>query len=523
MIFRSPYPEIAIPETPLTPFVLRHAERLADKPALIDGPTGRIVTFGQFAESVRCAAAGLAARGYGKGDVFAFLAPNSIEFAIAFHAMASIGGIAAPINPSFTVEEIAHQMRDTGPYCLFTAPELLDRARQAALGADIREFIVFGEATGATAFASLLHCEGPVPVVAIDPRKDVVAILCSSGTTGLPKGVQVTHYNLVAGVCLIAATCPTDELDTLPGQLPFFHCFGLIVTVSLGLAQGARSVVMPRYDFPQFLRIAQDYRVTRAYLVPPMVLALAKHPMVDDYDLSALRSIVCGAAPLGEDLARACEARLGCRVKQLYGMTEIPPSHMAPDDLEPGQVGTVGPCCPNVECKIVDVLTGSELGPNEQGEICVRGPNATKGYRNQPDATAQLIDAEGWVHTGDIGSVDVDGYLTVVDRLKELIKYKAYQVAPAELEAILLAHPAVADAAVIPSPDDEAGEVPKAFVVLKTEATAEELMAFVAARVAPYKKVRRVEFVEQIPKSPSGKILRRVLVERERAAVLIPV
>jgi acyl-CoA synthetase (AMP-forming)/AMP-acid ligase II len=520
MLFRSPYPEIAIPETPITSFVLRHAARLADRPALIDGPTGRTVTFGQFAESVHRAAAGLAACGYRKGDVFTILAPNSIEFAVAFHAIATIGGIAAPINPSLTVDEITHLLRDTGPCCLFTVPELLDKAREAAIGTGIREVIVFGEAPGTTPFAALLNCDGPVPRVAIDPREDVAAILCSSGTTGLPKGVQLTHDNLIASVCQFAATCPTDERDTLPGHLAFFHAFGLFVTVNLGFAQGARSVVMPRFDLAQFLQIAQDYRVTRAYFTPPTVLLLAKHPIVDDFDLSALRWIICAAAPLGEDLARACAERLGCVVKQGYGMTEIAPSHLAPDDLDPRKVGTVGPCVPNVECKIVDIVTGAELGPHQQGEVWVRGPNQTKGYLNRPDATAALIDAEGWVHTGDIGSCDADGYLTVVDRLKELIKYKAYQVAPAELEAVLLAHPAVADAAVVPSPDEDAGEVPKAFVVLEREATSEELMAFVATRVAPYKKVRRVEFVEQIPKSPSGKILRRILVERERAALL---
>jgi len=310
------------------------------------------------------------------------------------------------------------------------------------------------------------------------------------------------------------------EDETLPGHLAFFHLFGLAIAVNLGPSLGVRSVVLPRFDLCQFLQVAQDYRVTRAYLVPPMVLALAKHPVVDDYDLSALKTIVCAAAPLGVQVARACEERLGCRVTQAYGLTEIAPSHHAPEKIDPSKLGTVGPCAPNTECRIVDVLTGAELSPDQQGEIWLRGPAQTKGYLNRPEATAQLIDADDWIHTGDIGSVDVDGYLTVIDRLKELIKYKAYQVAPAELEAVLLSHPAVADAAVIPSPDEDAGEVPKAFVVLKDDATADELMAFVASRVAPYKKVRRVEFVELIPKSPTGKILRRILVEQERAALL---
>jgi acyl-CoA synthetase (AMP-forming)/AMP-acid ligase II len=357
-----------------------------------------------------------------------------------------------------------------------------------------------------------------LPHVAIDAREDVVVILSSSGTTGLPKSVQLTHFNLVALVCQVAALEGIGEDDPLPGYLPFFHIFGVGLTLNLALAQGARSILMPRFELVPFLRAVQDHRMTHVYIVPPIALALAKQPVVDDYDLSSLKTILCGAAPLGEEVARACETRLGCRVKQGYGMTETGPTHWSPDDSDPAKIGRVGPCTPNTECKIVDVLTGGELGEGEEGEIWVRTPAMMKGYRNRPDETARTIDVDGWLRTGDIGSVDIDGYLTVVDRLKDLIKYKAHQIAPAELEAVLLAHPAVADAAVIPSPDDEAGEVPKAFVVLKSEASADDLMAFVATRVAPYKKVRRMEFVAQIPKSSTGKILRRMLVERERAA-----
>jgi acyl-CoA synthetase (AMP-forming)/AMP-acid ligase II len=241
---------------------------------------------------------------------------------------------------------------------------------------------------------------------------------------------------------------------------------------------------------------------------------------VDDYDLSALKTIACAAAPLGRDVALACARRLDCRVKQLYGMTEVGATHIAPDDVDPAKLASVGPCAPNAECKVVDLLTGHEVGPGEDGELCVRTPAMMRGYLNRPETTAQTIDGDGWLHTGDIGHADADGYFYIVDPLKELIKYKGGQVAPAELEAILLAHPAVADVAVVPSPDEAAGEVPKAFVVARAETSADELMDFVATRVAPYKKVRRLEFVEQIPKSPSGKILRRLLVERERAAAL---
>jgi acyl-CoA synthetase (AMP-forming)/AMP-acid ligase II len=274
---------------------------------------------------------------------------------------------------------------------------------------------------------------------------------------------------------------------------------------------------MPRFDLEQYLQIAQQYGVTILHLVPPVVLALSKHPIVSNYDLSKVRGALSAAAPLGEPVAQAFIERLGAPVIQAYGMTEVSgASHLGPSEPSKNRPASAGRCVPNIECRVVDVGSGAELGPNEQGEIQVRGPIVMKGYLNRPDATAATIDADGWLRTGDIGYVDEEGYFYIVDRAKELIKYKGLQVAPAELEAILLAHPAVADGAVIGIPDEEAGEVPKAFVVTKAEVTAEQLMAYIAERVAPHKKVRAVEFVEQIPKSLTGKILRRVLIEQER-------
>jgi acyl-CoA synthetase (AMP-forming)/AMP-acid ligase II len=247
------------------------------------------------------------------------------------------------------------------------------------------------------------------------------------------------------------------------------------------------------------------------------VLALSKHPVVDNYDLTSLRTIFCGAAPLDENLTRACMERLNCQIRQGYGMTETSPvTHSSPSDPARVRFGSVGVCAPNTECKIIDLENGAALGPNEKGEVCVRGPQIMKGYLNRAEATAQTIDAEGWLHTGDIGYANEEHHFFIVDRAKELIKYKGFQVPPAELEAVLLTHPAIADAAVIPCIDDEAGEVPKAFVVLRGEATAKEIIDFVTERVAPYKKIRSVEFIDKIPKTASGKILRRMLVERDR-------
>jgi acyl-CoA synthetase (AMP-forming)/AMP-acid ligase II len=302
------------------------------------------------------------------------------------------------------------------------------------------------------------------------------------------------------------------------GILPFFHIYGMIVVMSLALSKGATVVSMPRFDLEQFLSIVEKYKVTFAPLAPPIVLALAKHPLVDKFNLSSLRLIISGAAPLGADVEKACADRLGCFVTQGYGMTESSPVlHFRPMPEGKEKLGSIGQIAPNTEVMVTDVSTREPLGPNQEGEIWARGPQVMKGYLNNPAATASTVDREGWLRTGDIGYVDGDGYFYIVDRLKELIKYKGYQVAPAELEAVLLSHPAVADAAVIGVADEEAGEAPKAFVVLKGEASADELMTYVAGRVAPYKRLRSLEFIQQVPKSASGKILRRILVDQERA------
>jgi acyl-CoA synthetase (AMP-forming)/AMP-acid ligase II len=517
MIFRGPFPEVSIPDIPLTEFVLRNAKERGDKPALIEGPTGRIVTYSQLSDAVGSVAASLAARGFKKGEVFGILSPNIPEYAIIFHAVASLGGINTPINPLYTEQEVAHQLKDAGARFLVTAPSFIEKAREAAQAANIEELFVFGEAPGATPFASLLYSDDAFPEVDINPREDIVALPYSSGTTGLPKGVMLTHYNLVANLCQMDGLGYFTKDDTLICVLPLFHIYGLMVVLNLGLYKGATVVTLPRFELEQFLKTLRDYEVTLAHLVPPIVLALSKHPIVDNYKLKKLKTIFCGAAPLDEKLTRACMGRLDCQIRQGYGMTETSPvTHSSPADPAQVKFGSVGVPAPNTECKIVSLESGEPLGPNQEGELYVRGPQIMKGYLNRAEATASTIDPEGWLHTGDIAYADRDGHFYIVDRAKELIKYKGFQVPPAELEAVLLTHPAIVDAAVIPCPDDEAGEVPKAFVVLKGEATEKEIIEFVACRVAPHKKIRSVEFIKTIPKSASGKILRRVLVQAER-------
>ncbi|MGA8924198.1 MAG: 4-coumarate--CoA ligase family protein [Candidatus Dormiibacterota bacterium] len=520
MIFKSPHPDVTIPHIALTPFVFEKAERLSDKVAIVEAGTGRSYTYGRLSTGVRQLAAGLHARGFHKGDVLAIMSPNLPEYPIAFHGVARAGGINTTLNPTYTADEIAFQLNDSRARLLVTVPPLVGKAQEAAARSMVEEIIVFGEAEGAVPFASLL-VDGPAPNVEIDPAEDLVALPYSSGTTGFSKGVMLTHRNLVANLVQSAACIEIAEDEKLMAFLPFFHIYGMTVIMNAGLRHGATLVTMPRFELEPCLKAVQEYRVTRFFLVPPIVVALAKSPIVENYDLSSIKRAFSGAAPLDAETATAVSRRIGCRLSQGYGLTETSPvTHCVPDSYPEVVAGSVGPSLPNTECKIVDVATGKELGRNDDGEIWIRGPQVMKGYLNNPDATLASIDSDGFFHTGDIGHIDDHDEYFIVDRLKELIKYKGFQVAPAELEALLLSHPMVADVAVIGVHDEEGEEVPKAFVVLKEPVAPEELMEFVASRVAPHKKVRRVEIVDQIPKSPTGKILRRVLRDKEKAGAV---
>jgi acyl-CoA synthetase (AMP-forming)/AMP-acid ligase II len=514
-IHRGPEPDVDIPETSISSFVLETAAERGEKPALVDGPSGRGLTYADLERSVRSLAAGLAGRGFGKDDVLGVYMPNIPEYAIAFHGAAAAGGMCTTVNPLYTADELGHQLDDSGARLLLTVPPFLDAARNATADREVEVFVV-GEAD-APSVAELMGDPESAPTPAIDPEADIAVLPYSSGTTGLPKGVMLSHRNLVANLCQVQECFPIAEDDTLIGVLPFFHIYGMTVIMNQGLRAGATIVTMPRFDLDGFLSLVARHGVTRAYVVPPIALALAKHPAVDEHDLSSVQTIMSGAAPLGADLSEQVASRLGCTVIQGYGLTETSPvTHVIRPDGEnrPGSIGQPLPC---TECRLVDPESGADVSEGERGELWMRGPQVMQGYLNNPEATAGTLDEEGWLHTGDIATVDADGYFQIVDRLKELIKYKGFQVAPAELEALLITHPAVGDVAVIGVADEEAGELPKAVVVpAGDELDADELMAWVSERVAPQKRIRLVETAEEIPKSPSGKILRRVLVERER-------
>ncbi len=516
MVFTSPLPDVEIPDVPLTEYVLARADELGDKPALVDGPTGRTLTYAGLAAGVRSLAGGLVARGFAKGETLALLSPNIPEYAVIFHGVAMAGGVITTINPTYTEGEVHKQLVDSHATILVTIPMFLEIATQAAEGTDVAEIFVLGEAEGARPVTELFGAP-LAEQVPVSPD-DVIALPYSSGTTGLSKGVMLSHRNLVANVAQTLGGANVREDEKFIAFLPFFHIYGMQVLMNTGLRAGATVITMPRFELEDFLRLHQEYGITRSFVAPPVVVALAKHPMVDQYDLSKLEQVFSGAAPLSAELALEAGARLGCEVVQGYGMTEMSPvSHLTPPGMS--KPGSCGVTAPNTEVRIVDPVTQQELGIDQDGEVVVRGPQVMLGYLGNQAATDAMLEKDGWLHTGDIGHYDSDGHLFVVDRLKELIKYKGFQVPPAELEALLLTHPAVADAAVVGLPDDEAGEIPVAHVVLRqgASATPEEIQEFVAGQVAHYKQVRKVVITDAIPKSASGKILRRVLRDQDVA------
>ncbi|MEU3270635.1 AMP-binding protein [Saccharomonospora sp. NPDC006951] len=515
MNYRSPLPDITVPEHTLTGYVLGEAERFGDAPALVDGVTGETLGYRELARQVAGGAAGLAELGVGEGDIVALMSHNQPRYAVAVHAVLETGAAVAPVNPVLTHDEIGALLTAANASVLITSAEAAEKAVAAAASAGLRHVIVFGRYPGALAFDEVLASQAPPPRAGIDPATALAILPFSSGTTGKAKGVKLTHRNLVANLAQTRAGWRITSSDVMAAVLPFFHIYGFTIILNSGLLAGATVLTLPRFEPRSYLDALAKHRVTRAYFAPPMVLALAEAPGVEQRDLGALRYAFCGAAPLDTGATERAERRLGCRIRQGYGMTEASPgTHQVFDEeFERTPAGSVGVLSPSTLARLVRPGTDEDVPEGETGELLISGPQVMAGYLDDPGATSATITGK-WLHTGDLARVDEHGFFWIVDRLKELIKYKGYQVAPAELESVLLGHPRVADAAVIGIAHAEGGEAPKAFVVRDGELTAGELMEWVAARVAPYKKVREVEFVAGIPKSPTGKILRRVLKER---------
>jgi acyl-CoA synthetase (AMP-forming)/AMP-acid ligase II len=532
MSFASPFPEVDIPSTSVYDFLFGEIDDAdLDRVALVDTKSGRQTTYREMVARIDTFAGGLSGRGIGVGDVVGLLAPNSSAFAVAFHGILRSGATATTINALFTPKDIAKQLTDSQARMLVTVTPLLAQAEEAAAAAGLADadlVVLDGEGQNAGRHPNaidLLAAGLPAPQVNFAPSSHLAVLPYSSGTTGNPKGVMLTHRNLVANVAQIQPLHGMVENDVILAVLPFFHIYGMTVLLNAALHARAKLVIMGSFDLGEFLGNISNHKCTIAYIAPPVAVALAKHPLIDEYDLSSLNTVMSGAAPLDADLGHAVAKRLGCRVVQGYGMSELSPvSHITPFDGGVRNMGMVAPLSSvgwtvsNAASKLIDPETGAEIDPpteglSETGELWFKGPNVMAGYLNNEQATRETIDDEGWLHTGDLAQVDACGCVYIVDRLKELIKYKGYQVPPAELEALLLSHPSIADAAVVGVKDAEGEEVPKAFVVKQSDAelSEDEVIDFVAGHVAPYKKVRQVEFIEAIPKSASGKILRKDL------------
>jgi len=555
VIYRCAGPDVEIPDLSLTEHVLGRARAHGERTAVVDASSGERLSYRELADQVDTVAGALAtlgvrpadpAPGYPadvapghRADVVALVSHNQPRYVVALHAAMAAGATVTPANPALTVGELTTQLRRSGASLVISSEQAADSTARAADAAGVTHRVVLGEHPGFVPFGELLASGATAPPVRLDPATAVAAMPFSSGTTGTAKGVLLTHRNLVASLEQNRAGWRLDEHDVAAAALPFFHIYGLLIILNSALRAGATIVTLPRYELSAYLRMVQQYGVTRAFFAPPMVLGLARADL-SGYDLSSIEAGICGAAPLDVAVAERAEVKLGCLIRQGYGMTEASPgvTQVADADFATTPAGSVGRLLPNTEARLVDPASELDVPVGEPGELWVRGPQVMAGYLDDPAATAATIRPGGWLRTGDVVRIDDDGVYWVVDRIKELIKYKGYQVAPAELEALLLTHPRVRDAAVIGIPHTEGGEAPKAFVVLselpgapgrserpgapEAEAAeerpgapeaeaAEDLMAWVAERVAPYKKVRAVEFVAEIPRSASGKILRRLL------------
>ena len=529
LVFHSPFPDVEIPDLSIYDYLFGDltAEDSA-RVALVDPTSGAETTYGALKAQIDAFAGALAARGVDTNTVVGLLCPNAPVFATVFHGILRLGATVTTFNSLYTAGEIQKQIEDAGATWLVTVSPLLANAAEAAAACGIPDdhVIVVDGAEGHPDLRTLLGEQQTPPEVSFDPATHLAVLPYSSGTTGIPKGVMLSHRNLVANVEQSRINIDLREVDRVLAVLPFFHIYGMTVLLNLALRQRASLVTMARFDLQEFLGNIQTYGCTYLYIAPPIAVALAKHPIVDQYDISTVHTVFSGAAPLDGETAELAGSRIHARMMQGYGLTETSPvTHAMPYSRDDIPVSSVGTPLPNTVCKIVDPDTGEEItefgddGETAPGELWIKGPQVMMGYLNKPEATANAIDADGFFHTGDVATVNKGGWFTVVDRVKELIKYHGYQVPPAELEALLLSHPKVADAAVIGVLDDEKQEIPKAFIVpaAGAELTADEVKSFVAERVAPYKKVRRVEFIDAIPKSSAGKILRKDLRAREKA------
>ncbi|MFQ6196335.1 AMP-binding protein [Streptomyces sp. NPDC000405] len=495
----------------LTEHVLGGASPLGDRTALIDAHTAEPTSYGALLTAVHQVRTGLADAGVAHGTVVALQIPNGAALPVLLHAALSLGAVVTPVGVLSSPQETRRQLAHSNASVLVTCPP--GRPPDVPAREGLRTFTLASADAGHD-FAGLRHDtpHPPVPPGCTGRGEDLALLPYSSGTTGLPKGVMLTHASLVAGMTAMEAAHRVAADETVLATGPFTHVYALQCALHPALRAGARTITLRRFDPALMLRLAERHGVTRIYLTPAVLAALAAAPhLAARHDLSALRLVVSASAPLGAGLHRQAEEILRAPVIEGFGMTETGNcTHIVPD-TGPRAVGTVGHALPGTECRVVPLDGSVPAGPGRAGELQIRGPQTMAGYLADPRATAATLEPDGWLHTGDVGLLGPDGGLKLTGRIKELIKYKDYQVAPAELEDVLRTHPDVMDAAVVGVPDPAAGEVPKAYVVLGRPTSLEAIQRHVADQVAPYKKIRRIEAVDRIPRSATGKILRHRL------------
>ena len=527
-VVTSPFETVSYPEVNLYSHVFKEVLKHGSKVAIIDGLSGREYTFNEVHEGTSKFSSALNRMGFSQGNVLSICAPNIPEYCTMFFGAIASGGIVSTVNPTYTANELAYQFENSGSDIIATIPSLLPTVLEAAERAGVKKTIVAGtegerdiQGSGLIAYSQMLEDSGSLfNPASVNAKEDIAVLPYSSGTSGLAKGVMLTHHNIISNTLQLdhpELLNYHEEGTSVLGVLPFFHIYGMVTVLFSSLYAGSKIVSLPKFEPESFLNAISKYKTDIVNIVPPLILFLAKHPLVDEYDLSCIRQITSGAAPLGGDLVESARARLHCDViRQGYGLTETSPvTHLVPNSLSKSKPKSIGVPVRSMEVKIVDLETQTALGAGGEGEVWMRGPNIMKGYLNLPDATESCLTNDGWFRSGDIGYFDNDGCFYVTDRLKELIKVKGLQVAPAELEALLQNHEKIADAAVIGVADDRLGEAPKAYVVKKdADLEEKEVEDYIAGKVSKHKHLAGgVEFIDSIPKSASGKILRRVLRE----------
>ncbi|XP_017143264.1 4-coumarate--CoA ligase 1 [Drosophila miranda] len=504
-------------------FVLDKYKGFGDQTVLVDAVSGAEYTASFMHKSIVRLAHILQKLGVKQNDVIGLSAENSVNFALAMFAGFAVGATVAPLNVTYSDREVDHALNLSKPKIIFTSKLTVDRiAKVASKNKFVKGIISFSGSSknfkNIYALNEMMdddkYTTSPEFLSpAANKNEDVALIVCSSGTTGLPKGVQLTQMNLLATLDsqIQPTMIPMSEI-TLLTVIPWFHAFGCLTLITTA-CMGARLVYLPKFEENLFLSAIEKYRVMMAFMVPPLMVFLAKHPIVDKYDLSSLMVLLCGAAPLSRETEDQIKERIGVPfIRQGYGLSESTLSVLVQNDdfCKPGSVGVLKV---GIYAKVIDPDTGKLLGANERGELCFKGDGIMKGYVGDSKSTQTAI-KDGWLHTGDIGYYDDDFEFFIVDRIKELIKYKGFQVPPAEIEALLLTHEKIKDAAVIGKPDEAAGELPLAFVVKQAnvQLTENDVIQFVNEHASPAKRLRGgVIFVDEIPKNPSGKILRRIL------------